>query len=289
MRIPGNRVDEIKRYFDEELKDEYDASERLALFRLAAEDINGYSMIHIHLHPDERVNESDLINYSKWVKRLKNHEPVQYIRGKTWFMDLELEVNPAVLIPRPETEELVNHVLTINPRKNIQILDACSGSGCISLALKHYLPHAVVDGFDISAEAIVVSKRNAEKLGLDIDFKQYDIMLEADPAYNNKYDLLISNPPYIPYKEKSELALHVSKSEPSIALFVNDDDTLIFYKRLAKWGSSVLKADGIIMAECHKNFAQDVSSLWQSMGIRDCVIHEDLSGHPRFVVGKIGK
>jgi release factor glutamine methyltransferase len=289
MRIPGNRIDEIKRYFDQELKDEYDASERLALFRLAAEDINGYSMIHIHLHPDERVNESDLIRYSKWVKRLKNHEPVQYIRGKTWFMDLEIEVNPAVLIPRPETEELVNHVLSLNPQKDIKIIDACSGSGCISLALKHYLPIAQVDGFDVSQDAIDVARSNAKRLNLDVSYQQYDIMQNPPAEYSNKYDFLVSNPPYIPYREKVDLALHVSKSEPSIALFVDDDDALIFYKRLAKWGSSILKADGIIMAECHKNFPQDVSSLWQSMGIRDCVIHEDLSGHPRFVVGKTGK
>ncbi|MEX1188262.1 MAG: peptide chain release factor N(5)-glutamine methyltransferase [Bacteroidia bacterium] len=283
MRIAGNTLSDIKRYFDTELSEEYDVSERLALFRLVAGEINGFSMLHLHLNPNDRVNESDLITYSQWVKRLKNFEPIQYITGKSWFMDLELEVNPSVLIPRPETEELVNFILIENPSKEVRIIDACSGSGCIALALKHYLPQANVSGFDISEAAIETAKKNAKKNALDVLFFHADLLNEVNWVIEGEIDILVSNPPYIPQIEKSNLAKHVYMSEPEIALFVADEDPLIFYRHLGNLAKRKLKAGGLLVSECHQDFTTEVADLWKKMGLANPEIHYDLSGNPRFV------
>jgi len=289
MRIVGNSLSEIREHFENELIDLYDSNERRALYRQAAAEINGYSMLHLHFHPDDKVQESDLIKYSSWVKRLKNHEPVQYILGKTWFMDLEIHVNPAVLIPRPETEEIVNHLLLHLTSKKIRVLDACTGSGCIALALKHYLPEADIYGCDISADALSVASANAQRLGLNINFQTVDLLKNPPQGKYLNLDVLISNPPYIPERERESLAKHVSEKEPSIALFVPNSDPLLFYTALANWGKVVLNDGGFLIAECHTNFTTEVAMLWKDLGYSDVQEYKDLSDLPRFVTAVLQK
>jgi release factor glutamine methyltransferase len=289
MRIAGNSLSEIREFFENELVDIYDKNEIRALYRQAAQEINGYSMLHLHFHPDDTVQESELIKYSSWVKRLKFHEPVQYITGKSWFMDLEIHVNPAVLIPRPETEEIVNHLLMNLGDRKLRILDACTGSGCIALALKHYLPDSEILAFDVSETALTVAISNAQRLGLNINFQLADLQSSPLEYQYSEIDVLISNPPYIPNNERESLAKHVSEMEPSIALFVPDEDPLLFYKRLADWAKLILKNDGKLIAECHTNYTGAVADLWRNSGLFDVEEHVDLSNLPRFVTAVIKK
>lgn len=289
MRIAGNSLSEIREFFENELVDIYDKNEIRALYRQAALEINGYSMLHLHFHPDDKVQESELIKYASWVKRLKQHEPVQYITGKTWFMDLEIQVNPAVLIPRPETEEIVNHLLMNLGDRKLRILDACTGSGCIALALKHYLPDSEIMAFDVSEDALAVASSNAQRLGLSIHFQQANLQEPADKYDYSNLDVLISNPPYIPNNERASLAKHVADMEPSIALFVPDEDPLLYYKRLAEWAKLILKNEGKLIAECHTNFTSEVADLWRNSELVEVEEHNDLSNLPRFVTAVFKK
>lgn len=283
MRIANNTIRAIKDFFYQELSEVYPSSEILWLFRISCSEISGFSHLHLHLNIDDRVSESELVTYSKWVKRLKNHEPIQYIIGKAWFMDLEIVVKDTVLIPRPETEELVNLILENTSNKNLRILDACSGSGCIALAFKHYLREASVFACDISKPALELSKENAKRLELDLEFIEIDLLNDSIQNLPNQLDFIVSNPPYIPLSEKSSMAAHVSEREPSIALFVEDSNPLIFYKRLSELAVTNLKPGGYIYVECHKPFAGRVQDLFNSFGLVDVTIHKDLSGNERFV------
>jgi len=282
MRIAGNKLSDIKRYFANELGEMYTESEILYMFRLAAEEINGFSLQFIHFNPDERVNESDLVKYSQWVKRLRNKEPLQYISGKSWFCGLELKVNEHVLIPRPETEELVNYVLESNPPSNAAILDVCTGSACIALALKHYMPYSVVTATDISENALKLAAENAERLQLNCEFIETDFLTDWMRFSNQTWDVIASNPPYVPESMHGTLSEQVLR-EPHLALFVSDADPLIFYDKLGALASKALKQGGILIAECHFDSAGEIMTLWQNKYDLTCVQLFDMQGINRFV------
>jgi release factor glutamine methyltransferase len=284
MKIKGNQVSDIKTYFENELSTIYSKSEILVLFRIAAEHINGLSMNQLHLFPDTRVLESELLKYSFFVKRLKNHEPYQYITGYTWFTDLKIMVNESVLIPRPETEELVNCLLENNTLPNPKILDVCTGSGCIALALKHYITAAEMLACDISATALETAKNNAVSLSLDVAFYKADALTEPLDTFEN-LDFLITNPPYITLKEKATLAKNVTDFEPGLALFVPDDDALIFYKSISKWGKKLLNDCGMVLMECNTAHVDEVAELLIEDGYSVVKQHADLNGLPRWVTG----
>ena len=282
MNIPGNSIADIKRYFEQQLSGLYTASEVMVLFRMAAEKINGWSMIQIHLQPDTRVNESDLLQYSWFVKRLLKHEPVQYIVGNAWFCGLEIDVAPGVLIPRPETEELVNGLLEKLNHPSPVILDACTGSGCIALALKNYIPQAQILAIDLSEDALVIARQNAHKLNLEIQFMPADLLgdvLSDIPSVH----VLISNPPYIPQSERAGMAAHVHQMEPEMALFVPDEDPMLFYRHLARWGNALLQPEGLLLAESHSALTKEVALCWEQAGFSNIEIHNDLSGLPRWL------
>lgn len=284
MKIKGNQVSHIKTYFENELSTIYSKSEILVLFRIAAEHINGFSMNQLHLFPDTRVLESELLKYSFFVKRLKNHEPYQYITGYTWFTDLKILVNESVLIPRPETEELVNCLLENNTLQYPKILDVCTGSGCIALALKHYITAAEVLACDISVTALATAKNNATALSLDVAFYEADALTEPLESFQN-LDFLITNPPYITLREKATLAKNVTDFEPGLALFVPDDDALIFYKSISKWGKKLLNDCGMVLMECNTAHVEEVAELLIEDGYSIVKQHADLNGLPRWVTG----
>lgn len=284
MRIKGNSLQFIKNYFDTELSAIYSGSECLVLFRLAVQHINGFSHLEIHLNPNRRVSESDLLHYSMFVKQLKQRKPVQYIMGYTWFLDLKIGVNAAVLIPRPETEELVHHLIPfLNAFPTARVLDACTGSGCIALAIKSMFPSARVEGCDISLEAIQTARENAETLALDVEFKQLDVL--AAFSGNENYDLIVSNPPYIPQTELMEISTEVRDYEPHLALFVPDSDAFVFYRRLIHHATTALSDQGMLAFECHYRGVEMVSKLMRDAGFESVAANSDLSGNPRFVSG----
>lgn len=282
MRIQQNNLASIQRTFEERLSNQYESSEIRAIFRLAVQKINGWSMMKIHLEPDTRVNQSDLLKYSKFLKRLRMNEPVQYIVGNAWFCDLEIQVAPGVLIPRPETEEIVMGLLERIENKKAVILDACAGSGCIALALKNYLPQARILALELSEEALKIARMNSELLKLDIEFVQADILAEVPDDFP-KLDIIISNPPYIPYADKATMSAYVIEKEPEMALFVPDNDHMLFYRNLARWGNERLHKDGYLFAESHSALTNEVEKCWAEAGFINIEVHKDLGNLPRWL------
>ena len=220
-------------------------------------------------------------------KRLENGEPIQYITGFAWFYGLKLKVNPTVLIPRPETEELVEWVLqTVSKQKGVKILDIGTGSGCIPVTLKVKNPSLQVSAVDISEGALITASRNAFRHNVDIDFKRLDILDETTWSELEQFDIIISNPPYIPTKEKIVMERNVLAFEPELALFVEDDNALIFYEKIAKFAQKHVYTEGSLSQlffECNQYNALEVAQLLQKMDFKDVELRKDMSGNDRMI------
>ncbi len=203
---------------------------------------------------------------NKYLERLLKHEPVQYVLNEAWFYKLKFFVNEYVLIPRPETEELVSWIINDIRKLNGEgkaILDVGTGSGCIAIALKRELPASFVSAVDISKEAILVAGRNAKELRATIEFMQIDFLHERGWNSIGCFDIIVSNPPYIPEKEKENIERNVAEYEPKIALFVQDNDPFIFYNKIAKFAQSHLKLNGKIFVEIHESYADNVKQIFE--------------------------
>jgi release factor glutamine methyltransferase len=216
------------------------------------------------------------------IERINRHEPVQYITGKAWFYGYSFRVTPDVLIPRPETEELVDVVRRIlSPTAALRIVDVGTGSGCIAITLRKLFPRSEVWGIDISAEALEVARRNADEKNAAVHFLRLDFLRDALPLKG--LDLLVSNPPYVTAGERQRLGQRVAGHEPHVALFVPDDDPLIFYRALAEKGRKALKRGGMILAEINERLGQETANVFSGRYYRDVHILRDLSGKDRFV------
>lgn len=221
-----------------------------------------------------------------WIDRLNQHEPIQYILGEADFYGRKFMVNPAVLIPRPETEELADYALSLlNPYRPSTILDIGTGSGCIAITLKLALPQATVYATDISVAALTVAAENALTHGAVIYLKQHDILRQ--PLANTNLDLIVSNPPYISKEEMPSLAIHVSRYEPHTALFVAGEDPLLFYKAIAIKGKKALKPGGRVLVEINERFGDETAGVFLDHGYKDVCLIEDLSGKDRMVSAQL--
>ena len=217
------------------------------------------------------------------LERLKRYEPIQYIIGYTDFYGLTLRTDRRALIPRPETEELVDWILhECSTAENA--LDICTGSGCIAVCLAKYLKEAKVSALDISSEAIGLARENALNHQLDIVFYQKDIM--ATDSLWQKFDLIVANPPYVTLNEKVDMMPNVLDYEPSLALFVDDEDPLIFYRTIARFAQQNLVDGGMLFFEINRKFGKETVDLLASMGFVDIVPKKDISGNDRFIKGK---
>ena len=218
-------------------------------------------------------------------RRLLAHEPVQYILGTAPFLALDLEVGPGVLIPRPETEELAQLLLAaLRGAASPRILDVGTGSGCLAVALAHYLPRADVTGLDVSPEALAIARRNGARYGERVRWWRADIFGELPAAA--PFDVIVSNPPYVPQREAAEMAPHVRDHEPALALFVPDDDPLKYYRRLAEVGAEHLRPGGRLYLETHTAYAGAVKALLTEAGYAAVRVIDDFTGRPRFVEAK---
>ena len=269
------------------LKGEYSESEIHVLGMLILEKLTGFSRIWLLIHKELKLNDEQNIIASQYLERLKNHEPIQYILGETEFYGLKFKVNPSVLIPRPETEELVEWVKPPHPPKGgflsgtPTLLDVGTGSGCIAVALKKKFPSANVSAMDISPEALALAKENAALNEVNIEFIQDDILHPA--ATDRKWDVIVSNPPYIPASEQRYLHKNVTDFEPHLALFVQDNDPLIFYRKIAEFALSHLTAGGRLYFEIHQSLGRLCCQLLESMGFQSVVLRKDLSGNDRMI------
>lgn len=237
-----------------------------------------------------RIKEVDVLSNSSLeidedqlkaaVDRLLNHEPVQYVTGVAYFYGRSFHLQPGALIPRPETEELVDLIVRDNLISNPRIADVGVGSGCIAITLALELKGEVF-ATDNSNEALTIARSNADKLNSPVNFYIHNILAEQLPF--NELDILVSNPPYIPDQEKSDMHLNVVRYEPEMALFVPDDHPLIFYHRLAEAGNEALRKGGKLYLEIHERFGNEVKNLLESMNYGNVTIHQDMQGKDRMV------
>lgn len=238
-----------------------------------------------YLLPELQHIKSDEL--SAVLERLAGHEPWQYIIGKEWFYDLEFKVTPDTLIPRPETEELIYHILQEHSGDKTELLDIGTGTGCIPIALKESKPEWNVSACDISLPALEVAKYNARENNTRIVFFQEDILNPTES--DRKWDIIVSNPPYIPVKEKTLMSDNVLKYEPHLALFVPDEDPLLFYRKIGEYASRHLNSGGKLYFELNEFYAEATKELISSMGFKDVDVLNDLTGKPRILSATIDK
>ncbi len=254
------------------------------------EDVTGASRAELCARPDDAATPDEVARVAGMVERRATGEPIQYVLGHADFYGLRLCVSPAVLVPRPETESVVEEALRrVRPFEAPWVLDVGTGSGAIALAIAHERPDAEVFAVDRSHEALAVAASNASRLGLDVAFIGANALRPAFTAdVPPTFDLIISNPPYVPEGERAELQVEVREHEPSMALFVPDDDPLVFYRALAGHAERLLRPGGWLVAETHADHGAAVRALWANVGFEDAEILPDLAGRDRIAVARKG-
>ena len=282
MFVADNRLSSARAYFNEQLTAQFSASECKQMWQQILYKRFHWTPTELLLKQDERISESDLLYIRSFVKRLQAHEPFQHILGEVFFSDLLLKSDARALVPRPETEELID--LIQKQRQDFsQIVDVCTGSGCIALALKSKFPQAEVLGLDLSHEAIALATENARFTNLDVDFQVIDIF-DWQPTQN--FDLLVSNPPYIPQAEKAQMQANVLQYEPHMALFVPDQAPLLFYERLQVLAKNHLAKGGWLALEIHEEFATRTKALFETQDYINLEIYRDLQGKNRMLLAQ---
>ncbi len=275
-------ISQLKIQFIEVLKDEFPITEIESFFYMLTEYYLGIKRIDIALDRDLEISEAQFRKFEKAMLRLKDHEPVQYIIGQTEFYSLDFEVNKNVLIPRPETEELIEWVIKDyqDKKDRLNILDIGTGSGCIPICLAKYLNNARVSSFDISKEALELARRNARKNKVEVDFRELDIL--SRERLDEKYDIIVSNPPYVRELEKKEMHKNVLEHEPQLALYVKDDNALIFYRKISKLAKEALKENGVLYFEINQYLGEETKALVESFGF-EAELKKDIFGNHRML------
>lgn len=288
MFVQANTIKATKVYFKTKLADFFSDSEIKSIYQFAFLKRLNLSPTDLLLADENRVSESDLLYFRSIVKRLLAHEPLQYILGETEFYGLSIKCDERALIPRPESEELVDWIVNAHANQGLTIMDLCTGTGCIALGVKNNLKAASVYAVDESDKALALASENAKNLKLDINVQRLDVLSEPSTwGFSlEMFDLWISNPPYIPTEEKKSMAQHVLDFEPHMALFVPDKSPLIFYEKIMQSGLIYLKKGGYLYFELHENYATETLELMEFMGYQSCEIKLDLQGKKRMLKGK---
>ncbi len=297
----GFNLQKTKRHFTEALAEKFPQREAEQLMRILLEDLFGIDWNQQLMNPDLRIDEHQHYQLSEAVKRLLAGEPVQYVTGIARFNDLLLKVSPAVLIPRPETEELVQKICTSSlpchscesmcgskesmegVTKKFRIWDIGTGSGCIAIALAKQFPHAEVIAFDVSEEALQIAKENAKSNGAKVTFVHDNVLNPSSSYFNQPVDLVVSNPPYVCDSERASMEANVLDWEPEKALFVPDDDPLRFYRHILALAKKQLNPDGQVWFEINERMGEEMLSLCREMGLSNAEVLVDFAGKPRFV------
>ena len=267
------------------LRENYPDTEALALAKMLLVEVFGFSTLELYGGKDKEISGKHRDVLDEMIRRLKKNEPIQYIIGIETFGGLTFEVNQNVLIPRPETRELVEWIAEDCQLEDpCKILDIGTGSGCIAISLAKLLEQVEVEAWDVSEGALQVARRNAERNQVDVLFRKMDVL--GDVPEGMLYDVIVSNPPYIAEKEKSQMEHNVLDWEPSIALFVPDEDPLLFYRRLAQLGGSMLKKGGSLYYEINQAYGQETMEMLASMGYQSIELRKDAWGNDRMVKAK---
>lgn len=243
----------------------------------------GVSRNKLIVEPNEELH---IPNLEDIISQLEAWRPVQYILGSAEFMDMSLEVGEGVLVPRPETEELIEWIATESTPKS-KILDVGTGSGCIAIALSRAVAKSEVWAMDISREALAIARRNAAKYAPMVQFVEGDALKDFATLFNNKFDSIVSNPPYIPLSDKGSMRPNVVEYEPHIALFVADDDPLLFYRSIARTARHMLRDGGRLYFEIYELFAENMRHMLHEEGYSDIAVREDFRGKPRMICARM--
>jgi release factor glutamine methyltransferase len=275
-------LQDTKQAIKHQLGNLYDAIEMNSMVNIIIEEVTGWDALHQNIHKNDALEPSQIEQLDHYVEQLLTGKPLQYIIQKAWFLGKAYFVNEAVLIPRPETEELVEWIIEYAQiiNKPLSILDIGTGSGCIPISLKLAIPNAHITAIDISKEALAIAEQNAASYHTEIEWIAQDIL--QTKQLKDRYDIMVSNPPYIPLREKVAMQKQVANHEPEIALFVPDQFPLIFYSKIAHIGKSALKPNGQLFFEIHYDQGEAIIALLNEMGYH-AELRQDIFGKDRMV------
>jgi len=280
---------EFQNKFHNQLDAIYGANEVVSFFYLLTEHYLGLNRLSFALNPSIIIDELNEIKFQDALSNLKKEQPIQYIIGETNFFGLPFKVNKHTLIPRPETEELVQLILDEQRTTNNQqlnILDIGTGSGCIAIALAKQLPNAKVYALDVSVEALKIAKTNAKLNNVNVEFIESDILCHAElVSVSHKFDIIVSNPPYVRYSEKEEMKNNVLKHEPDLALFVNDDNPLKFYEAITEFAVNKLDKNGMLFFEINQYLGNEMKQLLTEYNFNNSELKKDMFGNNRMIKG----
>ncbi len=301
-------IKSLKTYFFTELQTIQEDSEIESFFFILTEFLHNLKRIDVSLHPDFEVSETDLEKWKTIISELKTEKPIQYITGEAWFYGLRFEVNENTLIPRPETEELVEWIvesqkskvesqkskaqnLIIQKSNNLTILDIGTGSGCIPIALKKEIPNAQVSAIDISEKALEIARKNASDNQVEVNFIHQDILtsqhLNISTSQPLLFDVIVSNPPYVQNLEKQEIKRNVLDYEPHLALFVDDSDALLFYRKIAQLALKSLESNGILFFEINQYLGKETVELLEKLGFKNIELRKDFMENDRMICASL--
>jgi release factor glutamine methyltransferase len=294
-------IKSLKTYFFTELQTIQEDSEIESFFFILTEFLHNLKRIDVSLHPDFEVSETDLEKWKTIISELKTEKPIQYITGEAWFYGLRFEVNENTLIPRPETEELVEWIvesqksivenLKIQKSNNLTILDIGTGSGCIPITLKKEIPNAQVSAIDISEKALEMARKNALDNQVEVNFIHQDILtsqhLNLSTSQPLLFDVIVSNPPYVRNLEKQEIKRNVLDYEPHLALFVADSDALLFYRKIAQLALKSLSPNGKLFFEINQYLGKETVELLEQLGFKNIELRKDFVGNDRMICASL--
>ena len=298
MRIPSNRVSDIRRYSREQLRGLYPDGEIECMTRMLFEAYLGWGLTQLMLHSEDTINQSDLLKFHWAVEDLKRYRPIQHIIGYVDFCDCRINVSPDVLIPRPETEEIIRHVIDYGQElcntiaangRAPRILDLCSGSGCMAIALAHALPQTNVTAVELSDKALSLARQNAKQNNVDIEFIRADILdtartislLRATAA--EQFCIVVSNPPYIAESESTMMQRNVTDYEPEMALYVPDSNPLLFYRAIARLADEIMLREGFVAMEINERFGNETAALFSEHGYSS-LLQKDFRDKDRMLI-----
>ncbi len=277
------KIKNYKTIFINQVAPFFDETEAESFFYIILENWHHLKRIDLALQPDLEMSDIDLQKWNDIVIELKTQKPIQYILGETFFYDLRFQVDENTLIPRPETEELVALILASNKETNkkIKVLDIGTGSGCIAISLAKNLPNAHLFALDVSEKAIEIAQKNAKYNDVSITFLHQNILETVN--LNKQFDIIVSNPPYVRNLEKSEINKNVLDYEPHLALFVEDNDALLFYKKIAQLAKKNLNQNGQLFFEINQYLAKETVELIKDLGFKNIKLHQDIYGNDRMI------
>lgn len=279
------QIKEYRSQFIQSLSAIYDEDEAESFFYLILEEKKQLKRIDLALHPNLVFTDEELTEWNAILEQLKLEIPIQYLLGKTSFYGLDFEVNENVLIPRPETEELVDWIISNNQitksSNPLKILDIGTGSGCIAISLANNIPDAQVFAIDVSEKALATAKKNAENNNVKVNFILQNILETTD--LGQQFDIIVSNPPYVRNLEKQEIRKNVLDNEPHLALFVEDDNALIFYRKIAELAQKNLVQNGQLYFEINQYLGKEMVELLEKMNFKNIELRKDIYGNDRMI------